>query len=449
MVLFIGDDDDDDNNYDDDNDDRKAEAEKQLSELSKLVDRLQAVGAELDAIGAYGGEAKVRRILTGLGFTDGMQNNSSMTLSGGWRVRVSLAKALFMEPRLLLLDEPTNHLDLDAVLWLDEYLSVHWKGTILIVSHDADFLDSVCTDILHIDEAKLNAYSGNITSFEKMRGQIEAKKQREWKLQQKTLKEFHTQGMNAEKAAKRTMEKLELSSLIMEQPREYRVKFNFKSAEDDMPSISFLDVGFSYGVSGATTASASTSASAAGGGGKKLPPLFDGLRFSIGSSSRIAIVGPNGTGKTTLLKLMTKRLEPTSGEVSHHQKLRIGIYDQHFEELLPLNLTSIAYLTSQYDVTDLEARKYLGMFGLDGARHLIRIGELSGGQKARVVFAALALKRPHILILDEPTNHLDLESVEALIEALKEFQGGIVLVSHDARLITATESEIWVCEGSI
>lgn len=241
------------------------------SDLAKTVERLQALSDELDSVGAYNSEAKVCRILTGLGFTSKMQSASSIHLSGGWRVRLSLARALFMEPILLLLDEPTNHLDLDAVLWLDEYLSVNWKGTVLVVSHDSDFLDSVCTDIMNVDEAKINYYSGNVTNFEKMKNQIIAKKVRDFKFQKKTVKEFEGKGMNLEKAIKRTQEKLDVSSLIAEEPREYRVNFSFKFAEDTTPAISVLDAGFRYNA--------------------ESEPLFSGLRFGVGTSSKIAIVG--------------------------------------------------------------------------------------------------------------------------------------------------------------
>lgn len=241
------------------------------SELAATVERLQVLGSELDSMGAYNSEAKVCRILTGLGFTTKMQTASSMHLSGGWRVRLSLARALFMEPILLLLDEPTNHLDLDAVLWLDEYLSQQWKGTVLIVSHDSDFLDSVCTDIMNVDEEKINYYSGNVTNFEKMKNQITAKKIRDFKLQKKTVKEFEGKGMNLEKATKRAMEKLDVTHLYKEEPREYRVNFSFKFAEDTTPSISVLDAGFQYS--------------------KETAPLFSGLRFGLCTSSRVAIVG--------------------------------------------------------------------------------------------------------------------------------------------------------------
>jgi ATP-binding cassette subfamily F protein 1 len=174
-------------------------------------------------------------------------------------------------------------------------------------------------------------------------------------------------------------------------------------------------------------------------------PLFRGLRFRVNTYSKVAIVGPNGAGKSTLLSLMTGALEPTVGYIGRYNKLRVGVYNQHFAEALPLDKTPIDYLVGLYDIAVVEARKYLGMFGLDGARHTIRIEQLSGGQKARVVLASLSLLRAHILVLDEPTNHLDIESVEALVAALRAYNGGIVLVTHDARLINAMECELWVC----
>ena len=196
--------------------------------LEKLVERLQAVGEELDAIGAYSREAKVRRILGGLGFTEKMQEENSRSLSGGWRMRVSLAKTLFVEPRLLLLDEPTNHLDLDAVLWLEDYIATQWSGTCLIVSHDADFLDAVCTNILNVDDMKLNSYSGSYGQFLKMKNQIFAKKNKDWNLQQKTIQSFKVKGITEENAIKKTLEKLGWDKLMEGQPREYRVRFSFK-----------------------------------------------------------------------------------------------------------------------------------------------------------------------------------------------------------------------------
>lgn len=259
-----------------------------------------------------------------------------------------------------------------------------------------------------------------------MRGQIESKKERDFKLQQKTIKELKSNGLTVEKAEKKMLQKLG-AVCVIEKPREYKVSFTMHSPDEHGPAIDVLDVSFAYA---------------------NTRPMFANLRFRVNTHSRVAIVGPNGVGKSTLLKLLTGGLQPTKGEISRHQKLRVGVYNQHFEETLPAEKTPIEFLTDQFDMPVLDARKYLGMFGLDGARHTIRIAQLSGGQKARVAFAALSLLRPHILILDEPTNHLDIESVDALISSLKVYSGGVVLVSHDARLISAIECELWVCGDS-
>jgi ATP-binding cassette subfamily F protein 1 len=266
--------------------------------------------------------------------------------------------------------------------------------------------------------------SGTYTDFEGMRGQIEAKKDRTYALQQKTLTELKASGLAPAKAEKKTLEKLGTAAL-MEKPKEYRVSFAMQNPGEHGPAIDVLDVSFQYP------------------GSKKR--LFGKLRFRVNTHSRVAIVGANGAGKSTLLRLLTGEATPSAGEVSRHSKLRVGVYNQHFEESLPLDKSAVEHLIDTHGVSTEDARKYLGMFGLDGARHLIRIGQLSGGQKARVVFAGLSLMRAHILILDEPTNHLDIESVEALLKALRVFEGGVVLVTHDARLIAAMECELWVC----
>ena len=277
---------------------------------------------------------------------------------------------------------------------------------------------------LNFNDKSLILYnSGSFTDFEGMRGQIEAKKERDFKLQQKTLKELKSTGLTVEKAEKKMLQKLN-AVCVIEKPREYKVSFAMHSPEEHGPAIDLLDVSFAY---------------------PSKTPIFSNLRFRVNTYSRVAIVGPNGVGKSTLLKLMTGALTPTKGDISRHNKLRVGVYNQHFEETLPAEKTPIEFLTDQFDLPVLDVRKYLGMFGLDGARHTIRIAQLSGGQKARVAFAALSLLRPHILILDEPTNHLDIESVDALITSLKAYQGGVVLVSHDARLISAIDCELWVC----
>ncbi|KAK1804938.1 hypothetical protein P4O66_019309 [Electrophorus voltai] len=452
------------------------EEEKRLQSLldkgeDGASERLQKVYEELRAIGAAAAEAKARRILAGLSFTPEMQNRPTKKFSGGWRMRVSLARALFMEPTLLMLDEPTNHLDLNAVIWLNNYLQ-SWKKTLLIVSHDQSFLDDVCTDIIHLDNQKLYYYRGNYLTFKKMYVQKQKELLKQYEKQEKKLKELKAGGRSTKQAEKQTKEALTRKQQksrkkgqeeesheapeLLKRPKEYTVKFTFPDPPPLSPPILGLhSVDFSYE-------------------GQK--PLFKRVDFGIDMESRICIVGPNGVGKSTLLLLLTGKLTPTKGEMRKNHRLKIGFFNQQYADQLNMEESPTEYLQRNFNLPYQDSRKCLGRFGLESHAHTIQISKLSGGQKARVVFAELSCRQPDVLILassfitalkevegififlnviyvwnyflvkDEPTNNLDIESIDALSEAINEYKGAVIIVSHDARLITETQCQMWVVE---
>ena len=401
----------------------------------KSVDRISEIYDELQVIGADSAEARARRILAGLGFvTPEMQDRPTKNFSGGWRMRVSLARALFIEPSILLLDEPTNHLDLNAVIWLDNYLQ-EWKKTLLIVSHDQSFLDNVCTDIIHLDQQRLFYYRGNYTQFTKMHGQKKREFKKEFEKQEKQLKMLKQSGKSGKMAEKQIKEQQarkageHQTSDLLKRHKEYVVKFKFVDpAPLNPPVLGLHDVDFAYE------------------SGK--PLIFKNINFGVDMSSRIAIVGPNGVGKSTFLKLLSGQVEPLKGEMRKNHRARIAKFDQHSGEHLPPTETPTQYLMRIFDMTYQDARKQLGSFGLVSHAHTIANAQLSGGQKARVALAEMALRGPHILILDEPTNNLDLESIDALAVAITEFTGGVIIVTHDERLIRETDCQLWVIEDN-
>ncbi|PRQ16631.1 putative adenosinetriphosphatase [Rosa chinensis] len=399
--------------------------------------RLQEVYKRLEFIDADSAESRAASILAGLSFSPEMQRKATKTFSGGWRMRIALARALFIEPDLLLLDEPTNHLDLHAVLWLEAYL-VKWPKTCIIVSHAREFLNSVVTDILHLHGQKLTAYKGDYDTYERTR--VEQLKNQQKAFESNERSRNHMQAFidkfryNAKRAAlvQSRIKALDRLGHVDEIVNDPDYKFEFPTPDDrpGAPIISFSDASFGY----------------PGG-----PLLFKNLNFGIDLDSRIAMVGPNGIGKSTILKLIAGELQPTSGTVFRSAKVRIAVFSQHHVDGLDLTSNPLLYMMRCFPgVPEQKLRSHLGSFGVTGNLALQPMYTLSGGQKSRVAFAKITFKKPHIILLDEPSNHLDLDAVEALIQGLVIFQGGILMVSHDEHLISGSVDELWVVsEGKI
>ena len=395
--------------------------------LNEIYERLEQIDAD-------GAEARAATILSGLGFDAEMQRQATKEFSGGWRMRVALAEALFVSPDLLLLDEPTNHLDVNALTWLEAFLA-SWEKTLMIVSHDRGFLNRTTTDTIFLHRKRLWYYGGSYDTFLKVRAEHRANQESTKATQERRigqLKQFIARfGHGTKKMARqaqsrmKTLEKMQGEAVEVDYDDPY-LKLQFPSATRlPPPCVSVNNCGFGYDMN--------------------KPPLYTDLNFGVDCDSRIAIIGPNGAGKSTFLKLIFGELVPTEGMIQRHCKLRLARFSQHHLDMMDVKSSALDHMRRlDKDVSVEEARKYLGRFGLQGDLALQPIETLSGGQKSRLAFAEVAWRPPHILLLDEPTNHLDLETIEALAMSLNQFDGGIVLVSHDERLIELVADELWV-----
>ncbi|MCJ1387538.1 hypothetical protein MMC18_000381 [Xylographa bjoerkii] len=414
--------------------DTSKEAEKLDKEREGLDTTLSDIHAKLSEMESDKAESRAASILAGLGFSEERQHFATKTFSGGWRMRLALARALFCEPDLLLLDEPSNMLDVPSITFLSNYLQTY-PSTLLVVSHDRAFLNEVAMDIIHQHSERLDYYKGaNFDSFYNTKEERRKTAKREYENQmvqrahlQTFIDKFRYNAAKSSEAQSR-IKKLEKMPVLEPPESEYIVHFKFPDVEKLSPPIIQMS-GVTFGYSPERI-------------------LLRNVDLDVQLDSRIGIVGPNGAGKTTVLKLLIGALQPTSGLISQNPRLRVGYFAQHHVDALDMNASAVGFMAKNYPgKQDEEYRRHLGAFGITGMTGLQKMELLSGGQKSRVAFACLSLTNPHILVLDEPSNHLDIEAMDALSLALRNFQGGVLMVSHDVTMLQTVCNSLWVCDN--
>lgn len=395
-------------------------------------ERLARLYSRLEALDGYTADARAQKLLRGLGFSAEDVARNVMEFSGGWRIRLNLARALMCRSDLLLLDEPTNHLDLDATLWLEQWLN-QYPGTLLIVSHDRDFLDNVVGNIVNFENARLISYSGNYSSYEKQKAERLANQAAAFSKQQERIAEiedfvrrFRAKATKAKQAQSRLKELERMEKIA---PAHVDSPFNFRFPEPERVPQQLL-----------------TFAEADVGYGEKT--ILHRVNVNIFGQSRIGLLGHNGAGKSTFIKALTGEVALKNGDRVESAHLKIGYFAQHQLEALDLDASCALHLQRlRPSASEQEIRNFLGSFDFRGDRAFETIRHFSGGEKARLALAILAWQRPNLLVLDEPTNHLDLEVRHALTLALQAFAGAIVVVSHDRHLLRNTVDEFWLIDA--
>jgi ATP-binding cassette subfamily F protein 3 len=386
--------------------------------------RIAEIQCRLVDIGAHSAPARAASILAGLGFSHSEQQRACAEFSGGWRMRVALAAALFMQPDLLLLDEPTNYLDLEATLWLQEHIT-HYPHTVIVISHDRDLLDTAVDWILHLEAGKLTLYRGGYSAFERQRRERQARDAKlakrldaERKRLQAFVDRFRAKASKARQAQSRVklLAKLEpIAAVVADETWSIEIPGPAKPLAPPIIALEDASVGYEPG-----------------------RPVLRRLEIRIDNDDRIALLGPNGNGKSTLVKLLAGRLAPMSGRMIRPQRLKVGYFAQHQLDELVAGDSAYAHVRRLFpDTTEAQVRARAGAIGFPQTLADTPAGQLSGGEKARLLLGLAALAEPHLLILDEPTNHLDIDSRSALIAALNSYRGAVLLVSHDRYLIEA------------
>jgi len=439
-------------------------AQKEVARLEQMVDDvlvqegadsplLQDLYDRLEDLDPTTFETRASLILVGLGFKqsgadlkDGGATVDKKTkdMSGGWRMRVALSRALFIAPSILLLDEPTNHLDLEACVWLEDYLATYPK-ILMVISHSQDFLNGVCTNMMVMQQQQLKYWPGNYDAYQATKASQDTNTLKLYKKQQEEIahiKEFiascgtYANLVRQAKSRQKILDKMEDDGLIQLPYEEPRFQFKFADAGDLAPPlISFSEVAFAYS-------------------GEKKDYLFDNVSFGIHPKSRLCLVGPNGAGKSTLLKMIVGELSATEGVISRRSGMSIGRFHQHSADVLDLKKSPVEYISSKfqdrYPANRLEEwRSVVGNYGIPKDLHLEPISKLSDGLKTRLVFCEISLSNPHLLLFDEPTNAADMEMIDSMADAINAFNGGVMVISHDFRLLDKVAEEIWVVDHGL